>query len=350
MRRLLMLLAVVGSLAASACADAASEREQVGTRLTTVATGLHVPWGIAFLPSGAALVSERTTGKIIRIPQGGGRKQVFRSVAGVDTNASEGGLLGLAVSPHYRRDHWIYAYFTTAHDNRLVRFHPHGRLHHILTGLRRGDCCHNGGRIAFGPDGKLYVTVGETTDTTLAQRRDVRNGKILRINPNGSIPRGNPFKRSPIWSYGHRNPEGLAWDRRGRLWSSELGQDRVDEVNLIKPGRNYGWPIVEGRGSTHGGRFVNPKVTWPTSQASPGGDAIIHGRLYVAALRGESLWRMRIHGTRLGPKVRLLHGRLGRLRTVIRAPSGRLWIATSNRDGRGAPRPGDDRIVSLKVP
>src|SRR3954452_2509669 len=297
MRQLLMLLATVGSLAASACADAASEPEQAGPRLTTVATGLHVPWGIAFLPSGAALVSERTTGKILRIPAGGGRKRMLRSVAGVDTNASEGGLLGLAVSPHYRRDRWIYAYFTTAHDNRVVRFHPHGRLHPILTGLLRGDCCHDGGRIAFGPDGKLYVTVGETGSQSLAPRRDVRNGKILRINPNGSIPRGNPFGRSPIWSYGHRNPEGLAWDRRGRLWSSELGQDRVDEVNLIRPGRNYGWPIVEGRGSTQGGRFVNPKVTWPTSEASPSGDAIVHGRLYVAALRGESLWRMRIHGT-----------------------------------------------------
>jgi glucose/arabinose dehydrogenase len=268
-------------------------------------------------------------------------------VPGVDTGAGEGGLLGLAVSPHYRRDHWVYAYFTSARDNRIVRFHLGGPLHPILTGLRRGFI-HNGGRIAFGPDGKLYAGVGETGDRGLAQDLSSRNGKILRIDPNGSIPRGNPFRGSPVWSYGHRNVEGLAWDGKGRLWEAELGQDRFDEVNLIRKGRNYGWPLVEGRGDTRGGRLVNPKVTWPTDAASPAGAAIAKGALYVGALQGRGVWRVPLHGTGVGRPRLLFKGRYGRVRTIVNAPGGRLWLTTSNRDGRGSPHAGDDRIVSFR--
>jgi glucose/arabinose dehydrogenase len=341
-----------GCAACGADGGAADGAAVPAGRISTVASGLHVPWGIAFLPSGAALVAQRTTGAIVRIPPGGGAKRVVMHVPGVlrgTSRAGEGGLLGLAVSPRYERDRWVYAYFTTARDNRIARFHLGGRLHPILTGLGRAEF-HNGGRIAFGPDGKLYATVGENGDSALAQSLKSRNGKILRINPDGSIPRSNPFRHSPIWSYGHRNPQGLAWDARGRLWSAELGQDRFDEVNLIRPGRNYGWPVVEGRGSTHGGRYVNPEVVLRTSSCSPSGDAIVHGRLYVACLRGQRLYRFALHGTRLGPGARLLSGTYGRLRTVVRAPSGRLWISTSNRDDRGTPHPGDDKILSLEVP
>ena len=267
-------------------------------------------------------------------------------VPGVDTNAGEGGLLGIAVSPHYRRDKLVYAYFTSSHDNRIVRFKLGGRVHNVLTGLRRGFI-HNGGRIAFGPDGKLYAGVGETGNRGLAQNKRSLNGKILRMNPNGSVPKGNPFG-SRVWSYGHRNVQGLAWDKRGRLWATEFGQDRFDEVNLIRKGRNYGWPIVEGKGSTRGGRFTNPKVTWRTDESSPSGAAIRHGYLYVAALGGQRLWRIRLRGSHAGRPKALLRGRYGRIRTVVRTPSGRLWIATSNRDGRGSPHRGDDRIVQLR--
>jgi len=316
-------------------------------RLRTIATGLHVPWGIAFLPDGDALVSERTTGRILRIPHGGGKPRVAMKVPGVNLNAGEGGLLGLAVSPDYASDKLVYAYFTSDTDNRIARFKLGGKLDVILKGLKAGGI-HNGGRIAFGPDGKLYAGVGETGDTGLAQDRDALNGKILRMNPDGSTPPDNPFG-TLVWTWGHRNVQGLTWDRSGRLWATEFGQNTFDEINLIKKGRNYGWPVVEGKGDTRGGKFTNPLVTWPTSAASPSGDAIIGSTLYVGALQGQCVWRVPLHGARAGTPTRMLAGRYGRIRTVVRAPDGTLWVATSNRDGRGRPRSGDDRIVAVRV-
>jgi glucose/arabinose dehydrogenase len=346
---LVLVLATLG-LASVACggqggtASSSSTASTAARSVRTIATGLRVPWGIGFLPNGDALVSERTTGRILRIPKGGGKPRLAMRVPGVDVGAGEGGLLGLAVSPTYAKDRLVYAYFTSARDNRIVRFRLGGPLHPILTGVRRG-LIHDGGRIAFGPDGKLYAGVGETGDSGLAQQSRALNGKILRMNPDGSVPADNPFNGSLVWSYGHRNVQGLAWDRAGRLWESEFGQDRFDEVNLIVKGRNYGWPFVEGVGSTRGGRFTNPLVTWPTDQASPSGDAVLGSNLYVAALRGEALWRIPLRGDRVGRPVKLLAGRYGRLRTVVVAPDRSLWIATSNRDGRGQPMPGDDRII-----
>jgi glucose/arabinose dehydrogenase len=265
----------------------------------------------------------------------------------VDTGAGEGGLLGIALSPDYANDGLVYAYYTTDSDNRIVRFKLGGGVEPLVTGIARG-VIHDGGRIAFGPDGKLYAGTGETGNGPLAQDLSVPNGKILRMNPDGSVPDDNPFPGSRVWSYGHRNVQGLAWDRRGRLWSSELGQNRVDEVNLIRRGRNYGWPEVEGRGDTRGGRFTNPAATFSTSEASPSGDAVVGRRLYVAALGGRSLWRLTLRGNRAVHKTRLYEGRWGRLRTVARAPDGTLWITTSNTDGRGSPTGSDDRIISVR--
>jgi glucose/arabinose dehydrogenase len=317
-----------------------------------------VPWGIAFLPDGDALVTERTTARILRIPSGGGKPRTVMRVPGVSA-VGEGGLLGLAVSPRYASDRLVYAYFTSASDNRIVRFKLGGRLRTVLTGLQKADI-HDGGRIAFGPDGKLYAGVGDAGNTANAQNREAMNGKILRMDPDGGVPSDNPFGGSRVWSWGHRNVQGLAWDGSRRLWASEFGQNTRDEVNLIRRGRNYGWPEVEGTGDTQGGRFTNPLVTWATSEASPSGAAVIGSHLYVAALRGECVWRIPIRGASLGKPTRMLAGRYGRIRTVVAAPersgdersargSGTLWVATSNRDGRGAPRSGDDRIVAVRV-
>jgi glucose/arabinose dehydrogenase len=340
---------IVVCAALSACgdrgpADTAGVAKAAASR-TTIATDLAVPWGVAFLPDRDALVAERQSGRILRVSRSGRRKRVVMRIPGVAKAAGEGGLLGLAVSPTYARDGWVYAYFTTRSDNRIARFRLRGALQPILTGLRRG-AVHNGGRIAFGPDGKLYAGVGDTGDGELAQDRGSLNGKILRLNPDGSVPSDNPIPGRAVWSYGHRNVQGLSWDANGRLWATEFGQNRVDEINLIRPGRNYGWPNVEGRGSTRGGRYVNPVVTWATGQASPSGSAIVAKTMYVAALQGEAVLRVRLMGTKASKLSSVLRGH-GRIRTVVRAPDGTLWVSTSNRDGRGLPRDGDDRIIRL---
>jgi glucose/arabinose dehydrogenase len=312
-----------------------------------MARNLEVPWGVAFLPGGDALVAERTTGRILRLPAaGGGPREVMR-LAGADTGAGEGGLLGLAVSPSYARDRLVYAYYTSATDNRIVRFRIGGPEEPVLTGLERAFF-HDGGRIAFGPDGMLYAGTGDAGDSANAQDGESLNGKILRLRPDGTVPPDNPFPDSPVWSLGHRNVQGLAWDRAGRLWATEFGQNAFDEVNLIRPGRNYGWPEVEGRGDTAGGRYTNPLVTWTTDEASPAGAAVAGGALYVGALRGERLWRVPLRGDRTGRPEDLLADRYGRLRTVVTAPDGALWVTTSNRDGRGSPRDGDDRILRVE--
>jgi len=337
----LAITALAGS-GANAEGDPTPPRKAAGKVL---ASGLDIPWGLDFLPSGAALVTERGSGKVYLIPKEGGRKRVVAEIPGVDPNAGEGGLLGLALSPRYRKDGLVYAYLTTDQDNRIVRFklprgsskQPRG-LTPLLTGIDRSSI-HNGGRIAFGPDGLLYAGVGDAANPDVAQDRDALNGKILRINPKGGVPKANPFAGSPVYSFGHRNVQGLAWDKNGRLWASELGQNDKDEVNLIRAGNNYGWPLVEGKGDTEGGKFTNPQVTWSPAVSSPSGAAIRGKTLFVAALRGERLWKIPLKGNKAGEPKGTLQGSYGRLRTVEVAPDGSLWIATANG--------GDDRIVKL---
>ncbi len=345
-----------GSGTARALVDTADPR--------LVADDLAVPWGLAFLPDGAALVAERDTGRILRLPAGGGEPSEVGRIAEVETDPGEGGLLGLAVSPAFGTDRLVYAYYTTERDNRIARFRleasPDGTgtsagagagagiaVDPILTGLAAARI-HNGGRIAFGPDGMLYAGVGDAGNRASAQDPRKLNGKILRMRPDGSVPAGNPVPDSLVYSLGHRNVQGLAWDDAGNLWATEFGQNAFDEVNLIRPGANYGWPAVEGLGGTDGGRFTNPLVVWDTGEASPSGAAILGGVLYVAALRGERLWAVPLDGEKTGEPQALLTGTLGRLRTVAAAPDGSLWVTTSNTDGRGSPRNGDDRIVALR--
>lgn len=327
--------------------SAGSERAIRTPAVSTIATGLTVPWGVAFLPNGDALVAERG-GRVRRIAQGTNRLSTIGRLPGV-VEQGEGGLLGLAVSPTYARDRWVYAYLTTSRDNRIVRFRLDAprTLRTVVSGLDAG-AIHNGGRIAFGPDGKLYAGVGDVGDGDLAQDRGVQNGKILRMNPDGSVPKDNPFRGSRVWTLGHRNVQGLTWDGGKRMWAAEFGQSTYDEVNRIRKGKNYGWPDIEGKG-TGGGRFVSPSVVWSTSEASPSGVTYLHGALWVGALRGERLWRVPVNGTRTGTPQALYSGRYGRIRTTVAAPDGSLWITTSNRDANGTPRKGDDRILRVAV-
>lgn len=326
--------------------------------VSTLTEDLTSPWGLAPLPGGDLLVSSRDDATITRIDGESGEKTELGAVPGV-APAGEGGLLGLAVAPTYGADHLVYAYFTTESDNRVARMQydeskPAGQQlgapDTILRGIPKG-ALHNGGRIAFGPDRMLYVGTGETGDTGLAQDEKSLAGKILRMTPDGEPVHGNPSADSVVYSWGHRNVQGLAWDGRKRLWASEFGQDTWDELNAIEPGRNYGWPEVEGEKGESG--YVDPVAQWKTSEASPSGIAYAEGSIWMAGLRGERLWRIPLSGTPdeepLAAPQAFLKGKYGRLRTVVAAGGDKLWLVTSNTDGRGTPKPGDDRILLLKV-
>ncbi|MEU1852000.1 PQQ-dependent sugar dehydrogenase [Streptomyces sp. NPDC019990] len=325
------------------------------TVVRTVAEGLESPWGLAPLPGGGLLVSSRDEGTIVRVDERTGKKTELGEVPGVSA-AGEGGLLGIALSPGFATDRMVYAYFTSVSDNRVVRMlydekKPPGEQlaapDTVFRGIPKGFV-HNGGRIAFGPDEMLYVGTGESGDTGLSQDRDSVGGKILRLTPEGEPAPGNPFPDSPVYSYGHRNVQGLAWDTKQRLFASEFGQDTWDELNAIKPGGNYGWPEAEGRSEDR--RFRDPVDEWSTAEASPSGIAYAEGSVWMAGLRGKRLWRIPLNGTETSAEPQaFLEGEYGRLRTVVPAGGDRLWLVTSNTDGRGAPKDADDRILEVRV-
>ncbi len=309
-------------------------RDPVG-QVTAITTGTDVPWGLAFLPDGSALTAERDTHDVVRV-SATGQKTIVGTVPNVSGTDGEGGLLGLAVSPCFDADHWLYLFHTTATDNRIVRIrYVDGRLdlaseQVLLSGIARNKF-HDGGRLRFGPDGKLYAGTGDAQNGANAQNLNSLNGKILRLNPDGSVPRDNPFPGKYVYSYGHRNIEGLAFDSRGRLWESELGNSIMDEVNLVHRGANYGWPACEGTaGACAEPTFVAPVQVWPVALASPAGLAIVGDAIYVAALRGTRLWRMKITGNTTTASEEYFTGAYGRLRTVEASPDGGLWLATSN--------------------
>ena len=330
-----------------------AEAGPVEVETTVVAAGLEAPWDLVFTPDGEALVSERDSSRLLSIDSSGNVEELQRLP---ENGTGEGGLLGIALSPNYESDGYIYAYYTTDTDNRVTRFRLGEDPEPILTGIPVLTY-HNGGRIAFGPDGNLYVGTGDAGDTSNSQDLNSLGGKILRVTPDGDVPADNPFSNSPIYSYGHRNVQGLAWDEGGQLYATEFGQNRYDEVNRIQPGGNYGWPAVEGEGGFFAsGEYIDPIATWATSEASPSGAAILkngaipqwEGSFFMAALRGQRLYRLALDpsGT-VTEQEELLSGQAGRLRHVVQAPDGSLWVLTSNRDGRGTPIATDDRILRL---
>lgn len=308
----------------------------------TIASGLAVPWAIGFLADGSALVTQRDEASIVRV-EADGTVTAIGDVAGV-APAGEGGLQGLAIGPDESE---LFVYVTTEQDNRVLRLGFDGEriteVEPVLTGLAKAYN-HQGGGLTFDRDGNLFVAVGDAANPDVAQDRDALNGKILRITTDGAAVDGNPFG-TRVWSLGHRNVEGLAWDARGRLWATEFGDQSADELNRIRRGGNYGWPVAEGTSDRPG--LVQPRLTWTTDEASPAGLAISGDRAFVAALRGQRLWEVDLSSD--APARDFLVGDLGRLRSVALAPDGSLWVGTSNRDGRAEPRRGDDRLVRVVI-
>lgn len=314
----------------------------------TIVDRLETPWDVDFLPGGAALVTLRDSGQIVRLDDDGSTDLDAGGEGGAVQGVrheSEDGLLGLAIGP----DDGIYVYLTTESDNRVVRYTMRGDdlvdPEVILDGIPTHEN-HSGGRIAFGPDGHLYVTTGDARNLDLPQDTSSLAGKILRVTTTGDPAPGNPFDNE-VYSFGHRNVQGIGWTSEGTMYASEFGSSEFDELNLIEPGGNYGWPHIEGWADAS--EYINPLVTWTTDEASPSGIAVTDDDIWMTALRGERLWQVPIRPDgKLGePRGHQLD--LGRLRAVTVAPDGDLWVVTSNTDGRGDPSAKDDRIVRLEV-
>lgn len=310
-----------------------------------VATGLDVPWSLVF-HDGVPLVSERNTGRILELAADGSGRSIG-TVDGVQAGG-EAGLLGLAVG----REGDLYVYSTAADGNRVQRFPVTGAPGSLALGqprtlLERIPAApnHDGGRLAFGPDGMLYVTAGDAGQRNSAQDRGSLAGKILRMAPDGGVPADNPFPGSLVYSYGHRNPQGLAWADDGTMFATEFGQNTWDELNIIRPGANYGWPEVEGIANRDG--FVDPVQQWQPGAASPSGMAQAGGTLFIANLRGQVLRTVPV----ANPSTSTEHfrGEFGRIRDVAVTPEGTLWFLTNNTDGRGDPREGDDSILEVPL-
>lgn len=317
-----------------------------------------MPWGLARIPDGDVLVSARDSYRITKLNVTSGASSLLGTVDEAVSNVSqsgEGGLLGIAVSPSFATDRLIYTYYSTTSDNRVARipYDPSkaagrqlGTPQVIVKGIPHG-VDHDGGRLAFGPDGYLYVATGESGVPALAQDKASLGGKILRVTTVGQAAPGNPFG-TLVYSYGHRNVQGLAWDTAGRLWASELGDKTADELNLITPGADYGWPATQGATSIAG--YTSPVAQWGTDEDSPSGIAYAGGSVWMAALKGERLWRIPLHGSALVAEPQsFLDEKLGRLRSVLALDDHTLLVTTSNRDGRQSSGSGDDKVVLLTV-
>ncbi|WP_394248970.1 PQQ-dependent sugar dehydrogenase [Arthrobacter pityocampae] len=308
-----------------------------------VVPGLDAPWSVVFA-DGTTLVSERDSARILEVLDDGATR-VVGTVEGV-AGGGEGGLLGLAVDDGQR----LYVYSTATDGNRIQRFALTGtpgglglgEATTLLDGIPSANI-HNGGRLAFGPDGMLYATTGDAGRPDTAQDPASLGGKILRLTPDGDAPEGNPFPGSLTYSYGHRNPQGLAWSEDGTMFATEFGQNTWDELNVITPGTNYGWPAVEGMAGEEG--FTDPVQQWDPGIASPSGMAYREGTLYLANLRGRVLRTVPVSDP--GRAVDYFSGEYGRLRDVVVGPDGDLWLLTSNTDGRGDPSDQDDQLLRL---
>ncbi|TSC62997.1 MAG: quinoprotein glucose dehydrogenase [Parcubacteria group bacterium Gr01-1014_48] len=318
-----------------------------------IAENLDIPWDIAFLPDGSMLVSERP-GNLFVFAQDGSRKAI--DVPDV-RHVGEGGLLGMTLHPNFKQNKFIYLYVTVDQDgellNRVIRYRLDNNVlsnKEVILSDIPGAQFHDGGRMGFSPDGFLFITTGDARDEKLAQDKTSLAGKILRIREDGSIPADNPFGNE-VYSYGHRNPQGITWDDQGQLWSTEHGRTTatltgMDELNLIGKGKNYGWPDIEGD-KTKQGMEVPVLHSGASETWAPASAAFLDGSIYFGGLRGETLYRAKITGERSVELARFLHTEFGRIRVVRVGPDKMLYISTSNQDGRGTARKGDDKIIRV---
>ncbi len=340
----MVLLALLGLTLGAAAPSPAGPGAEV------IASGLDAPWALAFVPDGRLLVTERP-GRIRVVRNGQLDPHPLATLPVVAKG--EAGLMGLAVDPGFPENPYLYVCYTAQKPGGLIN-----RVTRLTVGDGRagservvlddvpGALDHDGCRLKFGPDGKLYVTTGDAARPQLAQLPESLAGKILRLDPEGTVPIDNPFPGSPVYSLGHRNPQGIAWDRAGRLFEAEHGPSGHDEINRIVPGGNYGWPDV--RGKTQDGRFVNPVVDSGEDRWNPSGITFHGDHLYVATLRGRQLLRVAFASDLTSARVStLLERTYGRLRDVVVGPDGALYVATSNRDGHGLPIREDDRVIRV---
>lgn len=327
-----------GSVAPGARTPSPSKTHRIDPDV--VAAHLTAPVGLAMMPDGTALVGERTTGRIVRVQPVAGRPvPTVRTLRGIDA-AGDGGLLDLALSPTYNEDGLIYAYLTTATDNRVVDFTLRGPVTPVLIGIPKG-ATDNTGRLAFGPGGDLYVGTGDAGHPTLAADRHSLAGKVLRIDSIGDPAQGGPIPGSPVWTTGHRVVDGLC-PVRGTQSMLEVEAGPTDDVNELIGGSSYGWPASAGPGRA-------PVTVLPRADRSPGGCAVLTGRIWVTSLDGRALLTAPLRHSAgnvvAGPFGATLVRKYGRLRTVVAAADGALWLTTSNRDGHGSPVSSDERVI-----
>ena len=321
--------------------------------IQSLVQNLSAPWEIAFLPDGKILITERG-GNLVVLDKNEESKILIPDVY----EQGESGLLGLALHPNFDENSLIYLYLSYATSagirNRVESYRfDNGQISdkRILIDDIPGAGNHDGGRIEFGPDGMLYITTGDAQNPDSAQDVNLLSGKILRLNDDGSIPSENPFD-NPVYSYGHRNPQGLAWDEEGRLWSTEHGPSGFgsgyDELNLIEIGGNYGWPVIQGDQVRDG--MITPLLhsggneTW-----APGDLEIVDGQAWFTGLRGSTLYSVPLDDLNPESLTRHFVNQFGRLRAIRLGSDGLLYVGTSNRDGRGSPNENDDQIFKIDI-
>lgn len=324
-------------------------------QVSVVAQNLDTPWALAILPDKSMLVTERK-GTIRRIDTNGKLQQSPVATITSAREIGEGGLLGIALHPDFAKNNYVYVYYTYAQNgtntqNRVSRMtYRNGKLSNEKTILDTipGASNHNGGRIAFGPDNYLYIATGDAQEPSLAQNKNSLAGKILRVTDEGKPAPGNPFTNA-VYSYGHRNVQGLAWDEKKQLWATEHGrsgaQSGLDELNLIQPGVNYGWPEIQGDETRAG--MQTPKSNSGNTTWAPAGAARIHNSIFFVGLRGQTLYEAVIENDTVKEIKEHFANQFGRLREVIAGPDGMLYVTTSNLDGRGIPTTGDDKILRI---